>query len=145
MPAYQHVLAAIDLGEQSERVVERAADVALRYSAAISLLHVTAFLPSFELGGELVLPPYPDIEQALLRNAQSRLDALAKNFKIEPPRAKALIGTPRAEILRYAREQQVDLIVVGRHGRHGLGSLIGSTANAILNGAACDVLAVTTT
>jgi universal stress protein A len=143
MQTYQHVLAATDLGDHCERIVERAADISQRYGASVSLLHVTAFLPSFELGGELVLPPYPDIEQALMKSAQARLDALAKKFKIEPSRAHAIVGTPRAEILRFAREQNVDLILVGRHGRHGLGLLLGSTANGILSGAACDVLAVT--
>lgn len=51
-------------------------------------------------------------------------------------------GSTRAEILRLAKEKAVDLIVVGSHGRRGLALLLGSTANAILHGANCDVLAV---
>lgn len=43
---------------------------------------------------------------------------------------------------RLAKEQRCDLIVVGSHGRHGLALLLGSTANDILHGAPCDVLAV---
>jgi universal stress protein A len=43
---------------------------------------------------------------------------------------------------RVAEEQQVDLVVTGSHGRHGLALILGSTANAILHGAKCDVLAV---
>ncbi len=35
-----------------------------------------------------------------------------------------------------------DLIVLGTHGRHGLGLILGSTANGVLHGASCDVLAV---
>jgi len=41
-----------------------------------------------------------------------------------------------------ADEQGADLIIVGSHGRHGLALLLGSTANGVLHGAACDVLAV---
>ena len=41
-----------------------------------------------------------------------------------------------------ARQQGVDLIVIGGHGRHGLALLLGSTANAVLHGAPCDGLAV---
>ena len=41
-----------------------------------------------------------------------------------------------------AKEQTCDLIVVGSHGRHGLALLLGSTANDVLHGAPCDVLAV---
>ncbi|WP_313899138.1 universal stress protein [Leclercia adecarboxylata] len=43
---------------------------------------------------------------------------------------------------RLAKKQGCDLIVVGSHGRHGLALLLGSTANDILHGAPCDVLAV---
>ena len=45
-------------------------------------------------------------------------------------------------ILGAAKEHGADLIVVGSHGRHGLALLLGSTANAVLHGAPCDVLAV---
>jgi universal stress protein A len=41
-----------------------------------------------------------------------------------------------------AEELDADLIVLGTHGRHGLGLMLGSTANAVLHGAPCDVLAV---
>ena len=43
---------------------------------------------------------------------------------------------------RFARENNVDLIVVGTHGRHGLSLVFGSTANGVLHGCCCDVLAV---
>ncbi|MCV6604433.1 MAG: universal stress protein, partial [Porticoccaceae bacterium] len=49
---------------------------------------------------------------------------------------------PAHELHRYAEENQVDLIVVGSHGRHGLALLLGSTANGVIHGAGCDVLAV---
>ena len=53
-----------------------------------------------------------------------------------------LWGIPKQEIINVAEQQQVDLIVVGSHGRHGLALLLGSTANSILHTAKCDVLAV---
>ena len=51
-------------------------------------------------------------------------------------------GQPRQEIHTLAKAQECDLIVVGSHGRHGLALLLGSTANDVLHGAPCDVLAV---
>lgn len=51
-------------------------------------------------------------------------------------------GVPKQEITQVADEQQADLIVVGSHGRHGLELLLGSTTNAILHHANCDVIAV---
>lgn len=52
------------------------------------------------------------------------------------------MGEPREEIIRIAEQENVDLIVVGSHGEHGLALLLGSTANSVLHYAKCDVLAV---
>jgi universal stress protein A len=52
------------------------------------------------------------------------------------------IGGTGHTILRLAEALGIDLILVGSHGRHGLASLLGSTARTVLNGAKCDVLAV---
>lgn len=51
-------------------------------------------------------------------------------------------GNPKQEITHIAVRGNVDLIVVGSHGRHGLALLLGSTANAVLHYAKCDVIAV---
>ena len=51
-------------------------------------------------------------------------------------------GSTRREILRLAKELDTNLIVIGSHGREGIQRLLGSTANAVLHGAPCDVLAV---
>ena len=53
-----------------------------------------------------------------------------------------LMGRPETEIHNVAEEIGADLIVVGSHGRHGLALIFGSTANGVLHGATCDVLAV---
>jgi universal stress protein A len=49
---------------------------------------------------------------------------------------------PHQEIVSIAEREQVDLIVLGSHGRHGLALLLGSTANSVLHNASCDVMAV---
>jgi len=51
-------------------------------------------------------------------------------------------GAPKQEIVQLAEREQVDLIVVGSHGRHGLSLLLGSTANSVLHYAKCDVMAI---
>ncbi|WP_339891630.1 universal stress protein, partial [Neptuniibacter pectenicola] len=51
-------------------------------------------------------------------------------------------GQTESEIHRIAKELEIDLIIVGSHGRHGIALLLGSTANGILHGATCDVLAI---
>ena len=54
------------------------------------------------------------------------------------------LGRPAYEIKRLSEEKNVDLIVIGTHGQHGFELLLGSTANAVLHGVGCDVLAVRT-
>ncbi len=61
---------------------------------------------------------------------------------VAPENQHLIFGRPESEIHRIAEEQGADLIVVGSHGRHGLALLLGSTANGVLHGASCDVLAV---
>ena len=51
-------------------------------------------------------------------------------------------GEPQQEITQLAAQEQIDLIVVGSHGRHGLAILMGSTAKDVLYHAECDVLAI---
>ncbi len=48
----------------------------------------------------------------------------------------------KREIVRFAKERRIDLIVVVSHGRHGISALLGSTADGVLHTASCDVLAV---
>ncbi|MEX0618943.1 MAG: universal stress protein, partial [Pseudohongiellaceae bacterium] len=54
----------------------------------------------------------------------------------------ALLGAPSTEIRNLASEQNADVIVIGSHGHSGWKILLGSTANKVLHGAACDVLTV---
>lgn len=140
--AYRNILWATDLGEHGDLVGERAAELAQRYAASLSVIHVVAYLPPFELGGELALPSYAEIETQLIMQAKLRLEKLAQKFNVENQRQVVAVGAPRYEIVRMAREQNFDLIIVGGRSKHGLGLLLGSVANGVLHGANCDVLAV---
>ena len=102
------------------------------------------FVP-VDLSNELVLPQAAEIDQELLQVAEQRLGELAA--RLDTPECPCIVvqGNTRREILRVAEENQVDLIVLGSHGREGIQLLLGSTANAVLHGAPCDVLAVRVT
>ena len=83
------------------------------------------------------------LQQQQFDQARERLDNFAKGYpQLTPEQRHLAYGQPRQEIHRLAEEQQCDLIIVGSHGRHGLALLLGSTANDVLHGAPCDVLAV---
>ena len=83
------------------------------------------------------------LQQQQQQQAQQRLDNFTRQYpQLTPDNCHLGFGQPRQEIHELASEQQCDLIVVGSHGRHGLALLLGSTANDLLHGAPCDVLAV---
>ncbi len=141
MTGYQHILLAADFQDDSARVAERAKELASRYEARLSLLHVVENMP-VEPGNELMIPPTANVEQELLNNAERRLRDLATRLDVADGDHEVRVGQTKREIIEHAEDNGVDLIVVGSHSRHGLALLLGSTANAVLHGAPCDVLAV---
>lgn len=139
---YRHILFATDFSEQAILVGERAKHMARLYNARLTLLHVVEEV-SISAGYELMplLPEVPD-EQTLLA-AKENLSQLAQRLGLEESYRQVVTAVSTKEgILEAAEEHNVDLIVVGSHGRHGLALLLGSTANAVMHGAPCDVLAV---
>src|SRR5690606_5705918 len=74
--------------------------------------------------------------------ARERMQLFAGDYGLPEEQMQIAFGHPRQEIHRVATEFGCDLIVVGSHGRHGLALLLGSTANDVLHGAPCDVIAV---
>ncbi|MGZ5001054.1 MAG: universal stress protein, partial [Methylomonas sp.] len=83
-----------------------------------------------------------DWTQELLDAAKKRLTQFAAELGVPEERQWLEMGSPKLEIVRVAEENNVDLIVVGSHGRHGIALILGSTANGVLHHAKCDVLAV---
>ena len=141
---YQHILFAADFSDDALRVGERAREIAQRCGARLSLIHVVEDINISLGGGYELLPVLPELpDEALLREAREMLGELARRLGMEQAET-GVINAPSTKegILDAAREGGVDLIVVGSHGRHGLALLLGSTANAVLHGAPCDVLAV---
>lgn len=141
MSAYAHVLIAIDLTQDSDAVARRGHELAARYQANISFLHVVEFIP-VDPAGEALLPPPVDVEGELVQGARRRLDTLCDSLGLKSATRRVEVGNIKAEILRVANEEQADLLVLGSHGRHGLALLMVSTEKSLLHKAPCDVLAV---
>jgi universal stress protein A len=138
--SYQHILLAVDLTEESQQVADKAVLLAQQGSSRLSLIHIIEPL-SFAYGGDVPMD-LSTIQEQLDEHAQKRLQEFAAQLPIEIDKVHVVSGHTESEIHRIAKEGAVDLIVVGSHGRHGLSLLLGSTANGVLHGAKCDVLAV---
>jgi universal stress protein A len=139
---YRHILVAADFSEHAERAVERALDLAQHYRADLSVVHVVEYLPLLDPSFGPIAPFDVDLTEQMLEAAKKRLAALAEKSGIPENRRWIEMGSPKAEIVRIAKEQNADLIVLGSHGRHGVGLLLGSTASSVMHHAECDVLAV---
>jgi universal stress protein A len=135
---YKHILFATDLTEDTDYLIAKVRAIRGFTGAKLSLLHVVEPLPGYSyayLGIE-------DIEGQLLTESQQALQKLAQQLNVNPADQYVEIGPTKTKILNIAQDKGVDLIICGSHGRHGLSLLLGSTANAILHGAKCDVLTV---
>jgi universal stress protein A len=141
MAAYSHILLAVDFTPVTDSVTRQAMELCQVFKARLSLVHVVEFT-QMDLSNDLVLPQELEIDQELMKQAKQRLEKLAKNIGVDKSECFVSQGSTRREILRLAKELNTNLIVIGSHGREGIQRLLGSTANAVLHGAPCDVLAV---
>ena len=142
MENYKHILLAMDFYEHSEAVANRANDLAIKYQARLSIIHVLDSMPITDATYGADIPFNMDLTTELMEGAKKRLAKLAERLDVPKDRLWLEMGSPKIEIIRVAKENKVDLIVVGSHGRHGLALILGSTANGVLHHATCDVLAV---
>ncbi len=141
MSTYRKLLVAVDLSEESDKVLKRALDVVDGDNQRLSLIHVV----------EPVAAAYPidayainmtRLQEEALSIAARRLADFASNYGIAESRQYALMGPAATEIRGKAEEENADLIVIGSHGTSGWKLLLGSTANKVLHGASCDILTV---
>ena len=141
MATYRKILVAVDLSPEARSVLARACELRDLYGSALYLIHV---VEPIVLGGDYDLVPVMpvEIEETLLQRAKGYLETLVREMKIADVQQSVEVGSVKHEILRFAEEQDCDLIIIGAHGRHGVATLLGSTANAVLHGTKCDVLCV---
>jgi universal stress protein A len=140
MADYKKILVLLDLTESSEQILAAARDMAAHSNAAMLMLHVVEFVPAEPMGETLM--PTVQIEEDLEKRANLKLSELSTRLKLSRVSMRVEAGNKKTEILRVAKEEAVDLIVLGSRVRHGLGILVNFTEDTVLHAAHCDVLAV---
>ena len=143
MPQIRRILFPTDFSERAEAAWEYAQTVASAFNAEIHLLHVlqepVTMLPESALA---VAPPAVNMPE-LMEAAEQGLDRISQSTSNSVTNRSVVSGPPAEEIVRYARDAGVDLIVLGTHGRTGLAHvLLGSVAEKIVRKAPCPVLTV---
>ena len=142
MSDYQHVLLAVDYTKHSVYVAEKARVLANKYQAKLSVIHVLDNIPMPDTNYGTVIALDQISPDELLEAEKIKFMELGDQLAIDVVNRWMVWGIPTQEIINIADQEQVDLIIVGSHGRHGLALLLGSTANSVLHHAKCDVMAV---
>jgi len=145
---YKVILVPIDFSSHSRKTLDYASRFAARHGASIRLLHI------FQLP-EYAVTQYEHRQQGCdeLRSqvswaeeaAQENLDALEQELLNKGLNAKGYlrVGYPFEEIVLMANDPDVDLVIIGTHGRSGIKRLlVGSTAERVVEHAPCPVLVV---
>lgn len=144
MSGYTKVLVAVDLSDESGAIIKKAMSICAT-GAEVHLAYVQEPMEAVYMG---VVPYGPvfvgmdQVEDRLQKELKAKLESWGDAHGIAADRTHFLSGSPARELHRFADEEEVDLIVLGTHGQKGVQLLLGSTANAVLHGSACDVLAV---
>lgn len=162
---YKNILVAVDLEGGSEQVLAKAAEVAgsdsccdsccncsddcdcqCHLKSKLTLLNVGHFpVPTYAgvygggaYGGPEFFVDFNNIRANLL----PRLEAIVIEHGLKDTSVVVEFGRASDLIIEVAEREQVDLIILGSHGKHGVALLLGSTADGVLHHAQCDVLAV---
>ena len=144
MTPIRTILHPTDFSARSEHAFQLACSLARHHNARLIVLHVLE-RPLIGYTGVAMAPPPPppstDERQAL----QEQLHQIQASDPAVPVEHLLVEGGTAAAILQIAQERQTDLIVMGTHGRTGLGRLLmGSVAEKVLRDATCPVLTVKT-
>jgi len=144
MQAFKNILFPIDFSECSEKVFPFALEMAQKFDAKLRLLFVArdiSYLSTVDVAWELLRNTVAEVARA----GENRMEAFCdKNLRdFSNYETKVVTGDPAEEILKFANEQGIDLIVIGTHGRKGLDrTLMGSVADHVIKNASVPVFTI---
>jgi nucleotide-binding universal stress UspA family protein len=140
----QKILLPTDFSEHAAAATKYAIELATKFDAELHLLHTLethlSSTPGFAMG--LALPEY--IKESRTAAEKSLAELLDPKWSAGRTVIRAVVeGSPKVEIIEYARKHDIDLIVLATHGRSGLHHVImGSVAENVVRTAPCPVLTV---
>jgi nucleotide-binding universal stress UspA family protein len=142
MSTFKRILVPTDFSSSSSGAIELALDMALRFDAALTLLHVWE-LPVYPYP-EMMLA-YDELTKVMEKAAADCLASQLKEVQLRLPSAKSVLklGVPWQQIVEAVNESNADLVVMGTHGRRGFEHvLMGSVAEKLVRLSPVPVLTV---
>lgn len=144
MKEFKDILFPIDFSESSKKILPYVLTLSTAFGSTVHLLYVVRdlkYLTSFHV-------PHPSLTQIENEIAESSQKMMEKVCEEELQGChrfvkKILIGDPAHEIIQYAQDEKIDLIIMGTHGRKGLEkALFGSVAEKVVKNSPVPVLTV---
>ncbi|MFN7916416.1 MAG: universal stress protein [Vicinamibacterales bacterium] len=144
MIALKNILVATDFGDASAAALAYGRELARTFDATLHVLHVADDV-YMRLGGDAYVGVLPELQKDIEASANKQLDDLLVNNDARPVIKRAVVtsAATAVAIVQYARDLEIDLIIVGTHGRGAMAHLLmGSVAERIVRTAHCPVLTV---
>jgi nucleotide-binding universal stress UspA family protein len=144
MKQVQKILFPIDFASHFEPILPWVSTFAAKFGATVYVLFVTQDLSSYST----FYVPHGNIQsfqQEALQAAKKKMEAVAGEFFKGFPKLETRVemGSPADKILEVAKNEKIDLIMMGAHGRKGLErAIFGSVADKVVQGAACPVVTI---
>ncbi len=146
MITLKNILVAVDFSEPSDAALMYGRELAGRFGATLHVLHAVGDIAIGAFAAENFAALAPELQQQIEDGARRRLDGLVVDSDKSGPAAVKVIVTsssPALSIVDYARDHNIDIIVIGTHGRGALAHLMmGSVAERVVRLAPCPVLTV---
>jgi nucleotide-binding universal stress UspA family protein len=138
------ILVGVDFSEHSEAALRYGAEFAKSFGAELLVCHVVPradMLSQLPPGGEAYFPP--NLAELQQQEAQQRCEELLASTGLSRGRIVLSEGSPFVELIRIARTESADLLIIGTHGRGAIAHmLLGSVAERVVRKAPCPVLVV---
>ncbi len=143
---YKHILLVTDLAKDADHVAKKAKNILdLQNDAKLSVLHIVQDT-MVNFGYELVPMTglYEEVDAERCQVAKEQMAEFLARNKLTADNAEITTAISSTDgIIHYCNNHQVDLIIIGRHERHGWSALIkGATVDNIMPDVSCDVLVI---
>ena len=152
---YQKIMVGVDFSPHSKHAAKRAIELSNQYGAQLELVNVVNEAALYDLYYDPVGMGFTMTEfsqagmegiskmiESLIDKSRDQMNVLIADLGLEQNQGVVITGRPQTTLNSYAEAQDVDLIVMGTHGRRGIDAVLGSATRYIQSHARCEVLAV---
>ena len=144
MKAVQKILFPVDLSDVSPEMVPWVLFVAKKFSAEIHLLFVVRKFDHFS-ALDVTRVSIENFEGEIIKGSETKIEEFANRYFEGYPfcKTKVMVGDAAEEIINYVKSENIDLVIIGTHGRKGLDRIVfGSVADRVIKMSPVPVLSI---